>query len=229
MFRKIFITMLLAAFCTSAFSQPGRKDLLHADITQLTRKALLSGAITQNQADSITHVISEGSKSEAELTEIRLQMEKLVLSGIETLMASLEAIPSDIRSEVIAAGKLPCILDIPQEKMTFRSMTQQEAQERIHTLVAESKKSFYSYSSLDTWQLIAIYILRIFMGGTSGADPSLRYAPIRNGRILFLEPGGLREFDESVFLESAFDPRVYSPSKPLPLYDPTEYGNGASR
>ena len=116
---------------------------------------------------------------------------------------------------------LPILLSIPETEEQFGPLTTEQALERIDELLGRDLAYEKRVASMSKGERIAWTIARLLLGGSAAYNP--KATPMMNGLwYMPIPPGKPESFDETVFWEKNFDPRVYKSSVPKPVISAEE-------
>lgn len=239
-----FSIVLCVLFCTVMSGNAAAQDdslravltFLEEDIHAVIGKAVRSGMLDEHEADSVLHV---SSLHVEENTALRTKADLLMKTRQEWLdklnsfyTKDIQAGYSDMVHSPSPSAILPRLLHIPREEDIQGpgagrqpTVTEILARDRklLLTRMINEQPEFLSNHP------VALQILAIFMG-------LLNIGGAGNREMLVPSPkvGGKPQFDEMIFLDPNFDPRVYTISTPIPQYDPLDpskpyKGNSAHR
>lgn len=197
-----------------------RPAVLRADIRDLVTKAYMFGLLDEKGRDSLInaagYIIPELEAMRASWEEKLSFLEKLY--NDETLSGITDA---GTDRELIKEKMLPILLSIPETEEQFGPLTTEQALERIDELLGRDLAYEKRVASMSKGERIAWTIARLLLGGSAAYNPKAK--PMMNGLwYMPIPPGKPESFDETVFWEKNFDPRVYKSSVPKPVISAEE-------
>lgn len=225
--RKAIYVLLTAVFILSHTVRAACQDtitdrpaVLRADIRDLATKAYMFGLLDEKGRDSLIntagYIIPELEAIRASWEEKLSFLEKLY--NDETLSGITDA---GTDRELIKEKMLPILLSIPETEEQFGPLTTEQALERIDELLGRNLAYEKRVASMSKGERIAWAIAKLLLGGSAAYNP--KATPMMNGLwYMPIPPGKPESFDETVFWEKNFDPRVYKSSVPEPVISAEE-------
>lgn len=225
--RKAIYVLLTAVFILSHTVRATCQDtitdrpaVLRADIRDLATKAYMFGLLDEKGRDSLInaagYIIPELEAMRASWEEKLSFLEKLY--NDETFSGITDA---GTDRELIKEKMLPILLSIPETEEQFGPLTTEQALERIDELLGRDLAYEKRVASMSKGERIAWTIARLLLGGSAAYNP--KATPMMNGLwYMPIPPGKPESFDETVFWEKNFDPRVYKSSVPKPVISAEE-------
>ncbi len=197
-----------------------RPAVLRADIRDLAKKAYMFGLLDEKGRDSLInaagYIIPELEAMRASWEEKLSFLEKLY--NDETLSGITDA---GTDRDLIKEKMLPILLSIPETEEQFGPLTTEQALERIDELLGRDLAYEKRVASMSKGERIAWTIARLLLGGSAAYNS--KATPMMNGLwYMPIPPGKPESFDETVFWEKNFDPRVYKSSVPKPVISAEE-------
>ena len=197
-----------------------RPAVLRADIRDLATKAYMFGLLDEKGRDSLInaagYIIPELEAMRASWEEKLSFLEKLY--NDETLSGITDA---GTDRDLIKEKMLPILLSIPETEEQFGPLTTDQALERIDEWLGRDLAYEKRVASMSKGERIAWTIARLLLGGSAAYNS--KATPMMNGLwYMPIPPGKPESFDETVFWEKNFDPRVYKSSVPKPVISAEE-------